>query len=72
MGLFKRLPDRASTWCGASELLIAALAVMVPLPSPLATEAADQPSQCILCHTDTAKLKALTPPDPPPTEEGEG
>jgi mono/diheme cytochrome c family protein len=29
-------------------------------------------SQCVVCHTDTAKLKALTPPDPPSTEEGEG
>lgn len=29
-------------------------------------------SECVACHTDAAKLKALTPPDPPPTEEGEG
>ena len=29
-------------------------------------------SQCVTCHTDAAKLKALTPPDPPPSEEGEG
>jgi hypothetical protein len=29
-------------------------------------------SGCVACHTDAAKLKALTPPDPPPTEEGEG
>jgi hypothetical protein len=29
-------------------------------------------SQCAACHTDAAKLKALTPPDPPPTEAGEG
>jgi hypothetical protein len=29
-------------------------------------------SQCVTCHTDASKLKALTPPDPPPTEEGEG
>jgi hypothetical protein len=29
-------------------------------------------SQCVACHTDAAKLKALTPPDPPPSEEGEG
>lgn len=28
--------------------------------------------QCIACHTDAAKLKALTPPDPPSSEEGEG
>lgn len=29
-------------------------------------------SQCVACHTDAAKLKALTPPDPPPSEAGEG
>jgi mono/diheme cytochrome c family protein len=29
-------------------------------------------SQCVLCHTDAAKLKAMTPADPPPSEEGEG
>jgi hypothetical protein len=29
-------------------------------------------NQCVACHTDAAKLKALTPPDPAPTEEGEG
>ncbi len=29
-------------------------------------------SQCVACHTDTAKLKALTPPDPPSSEAGEG
>jgi len=29
-------------------------------------------NQCVSCHTDAAKLKALTPPDPPPTEAGEG
>lgn len=37
------------------------------------TPAADSaPSQCVACHTDAAKLKLLTPPDPPSTEEGEG
>jgi len=36
-------------------------------------DAADSaPSQCVACHTDAAKLKPLTPPDPPSTEEGEG
>jgi hypothetical protein len=30
------------------------------------------PSQCVACHTDAAKLKALTPPDPPAAETGEG
>ncbi len=27
---------------------------------------------CVTCHTDAAKLKALTPPDPPVAEAGEG
>ncbi|MBI4572361.1 MAG: hypothetical protein HY713_03630 [candidate division NC10 bacterium] len=30
------------------------------------------PNQCVACHTDAAKLKALTPPDPPVSEAGEG
>jgi hypothetical protein len=34
--------------------------------------AAPGTSGCVACHTDAAKLKALAPPDPPPTEEGEG
>ena len=29
-------------------------------------------NQCVACHTDAAKLKALTPPDPPAAETGEG
>ena len=29
-------------------------------------------SSCVACHTDAARLKALTPPDPPPAETGEG
>jgi hypothetical protein len=37
-----------------------------------ASAAEPNKSQCVACHTDAAKLKALTPPDPPPTEEGEG
>jgi mono/diheme cytochrome c family protein len=49
-----------------------ALAAVILLSSPTATEGADLPSQCVSCHTDAAKLKALTPPDPPATEEGEG
>lgn len=39
------------------------------------TMGAGQPataSQCVACHTDAAKLKALTPPDPPASEAGEG
>ncbi len=29
-------------------------------------------NQCVACHMDAAKLKALTPPDPPASEAGEG
>jgi hypothetical protein len=38
--------------------------------SPLTAASAD--NQCIACHTDVTKLKALTPPDPEPSEAGEG
>ncbi|MBI2002756.1 MAG: hypothetical protein HYV46_04835 [candidate division NC10 bacterium] len=30
------------------------------------------PDQCVACHTDAAKLKALTLPYPPASEAGEG
>ena len=30
------------------------------------------PDRCVACHTDAATLKALTPPDPPASEAGEG
>ena len=55
------------------------IAVMLALASVLTLTgarsmwaAASAASQCVDCHTDAAKLKALTPPDPPATEEGEG
>ena len=57
----------------------AAVAVFVVLVSLLLLSMAGQMSaaqsgisECIACHTDATKLKALTPPDPPPSEEGEG
>ena len=34
--------------------------------------AAAPDTQCVACHTDPARLQALTPPDPPAEEEGEG
>jgi hypothetical protein len=40
--------------------------------APSVWAASSGTSECVACHTDAAKLKALTPPDPPPTEEGEG
>ena len=56
-----------------SPALLLALALVVPFAWPAGLAAADQvASQCVVCHTDAAKLKALTPPDPPPSEEGEG
>jgi hypothetical protein len=36
------------------------------------TAAAAADSQCVACHMDRARLKALTPPDPEPSETGEG
>ena len=36
-----------------------------------ATQPGDS-DQCVACHTDASKLKALTPPDSPLSEEGEG
>ena len=60
-------------WPPLSPALLLALALVVPLVCPAGLAAADQvASQCVVCHTDAAKLKALTPPDPPPSEEGEG
>jgi mono/diheme cytochrome c family protein len=51
-------------------LTLALALLLVGVGSALAADAA--PSQCVACHTDAAKLKPLTPPDPPSTEEGEG
>jgi hypothetical protein len=59
-------------WCGLL-LLAAVLLLFGVLVGTSALEAAAaQTSQCVACHTDAAKLKALTPPDPPSEEEGEG
>jgi hypothetical protein len=51
-------------WSGAMLTMASAVSVAASNPS-----SADQ---CVACHTDAAKLKALTPPDPPPSEAGEG
>lgn len=54
-------------------VFILALALAFLLVGTGSTPAADStPSQCVACHTDAAKLKPLTPPDPSSTEEGEG
>ncbi len=59
---------------GLVRLLIFSLISMLTLPgglTPISAETAS-PNQCVACHTDAAKLKALTPPDPPAVETGEG
>jgi hypothetical protein len=60
---------RRSTLTAAVVAAIAALLVMSALRDRGAAAPVDQ---CVACHTDVAKLRALTPPDPPPTEAGEG
>ncbi len=44
--------------------------VLALAPSGAAAQGFD--GSCVTCHTDAATLKALTPPDPPPSETGEG
>jgi len=51
-------------------LTLASALILVGVGSALAADSIL--SQCVACHTDAAKLKPLTPPDPPSTEEGEG
>jgi mono/diheme cytochrome c family protein len=55
-------------------LVLVALVALLVLPGASSTNAAESAaaSQCMACHTDAAKLKALTPPDPPAAETGEG
>jgi hypothetical protein len=38
----------------------------------LAEEQTALPTTCVACHTDAARLAALTAPDPPAEEQGEG
>jgi hypothetical protein len=59
-------------WVGALVLVAALLALGVIVGAGSLGAAAAPTSQCVTCHTDAAKLKALTPPDPPSEEEGEG
>jgi hypothetical protein len=51
-------------------LVFAGILVLGAIGSIDAADSAS--SQCVACHTDAAKLKPLTPADPPSTEEGEG
>jgi hypothetical protein len=57
-----------------ARLLVFSLIWMLTLPGDLTLKSAESapPSECVSCHTDAAKLKALTPPDPPVAETGEG
>jgi hypothetical protein len=52
--------------------LVAVTMLVLGAPALPGAAAADAPSQCVTCHLDAAKLKLLTPPDPPPSEAGEG
>lgn len=67
------LSARPTSW---RSIIAGAVFVVVWVPMLAGTpsgEGADSgTSQCVVCHTDAAKLKALIPPDPPPSEEGEG
>lgn len=70
-----RLLSVISACLGVS--LALGLATLVATPIVPGTGIADAaqstaPNQCVACHTDAAKLKALTPPDPPAAETGEG
>lgn len=55
-------------------LMLLGLVLLLLFAGAGLTRAADPSpaNQCVACHTDAAKLRALTPPDPPTAEEGEG
>lgn len=58
---------------GAGWTKVALLTISLLVTSMPAWVGAQAPAEsCVTCHTDVAKLKALTPPDPPAAEAGEG
>lgn len=60
---------------GGSAGILSILALLLLVGSTLIATTAGggaAENQCVACHTDAGKLKALTPPDPPLEEEGEG
>jgi hypothetical protein len=59
-------------WSGLLVLGVLLVLCGILVGTSLPGTAAAPTSQCVACHTDAAKLKALTPPDPPSEEEGEG
>lgn len=62
-------------WRGVMAIVLATFVVVGVLAigtTPWGTAEAQADNQCVACHTNSAKLQALTPPDPPSTEEGEG
>jgi hypothetical protein len=71
---WRRARISASRQGWSSLLVLGALLVLcgILVGTGLPGAAAAPTSQCVACHTDAAKLKALTPPDPPSEEEGEG
>jgi len=67
-----RILSRFARPCGAAACTFALAWTFILAGAQPLSGAESVLSQCVACHTDAAKLKALTPPDPPPTEEGEG
>ena len=63
---------RSVWWRPVAVALLAWVSAQVLLGAHAAWAGESAVSQCVACHTDAAKLKVLTPPDPPPSEEGEG
>jgi mono/diheme cytochrome c family protein len=63
----------AGRWLrGSVGWAVLVLASWFPLVIPVAATPAAAADACVACHTDAGKLKALTPPDPPSAETGEG
>jgi hypothetical protein len=68
---FASIP-RSPLWRTLALLLLTWASAQVLCGAHAAWAGESAVSECVACHTDAAKLKALTPPDPPPSEEGEG
>ncbi len=66
------LPSRAKRRIPILAILALLPILLVAAVDPNWAAEPGTPNQCVACHTDAAKLKALTPPDPPLSEAGEG
>jgi hypothetical protein len=74
LGRFALIPailHRSAILLAILGLAVLSVYAFLPLQSATAADASAK-DQCVECHTNPAKLKALTPPDPPAAEEGEG